>query len=146
MDSIEIHTLIDITKTHVDRPRQGSQLELDQNRNFNTLRQCAEMRSIIIYDQYPTVEEQDISKLGFGSAYRGTHRMWRFCFSPDRDMVYRDEQGNDLGFLLADIHAVPVIQNLTETINITRSMFDCMDSKYKNTIIKAITGTTEATA
>jgi hypothetical protein len=55
--------------------------------------------------------------------------------------VYRDSEGNDMGFLLEDIHEVPIIKNLTETINIDRTIFDLKDSKAKNTIIKARPGT-----
>jgi hypothetical protein len=67
--------------------------------------------------------------------------VWTFTFSPDRDGVYQDNDGNDLGFLLEDIHEVPVIKNLTETINIDKAIFDLKDSKNKNTIIKALKGT-----
>ena len=39
MDSIEIKTLIDITKTRAIRATQGSRLEQDQYKNFQTLQQ-----------------------------------------------------------------------------------------------------------
>ena len=138
MEIIEIKTLVDITQTKVDRLTQGSQLEMDQNKNFNILRQCLEMRSIISYDDQPLVETVDIKNLGFGTAYKGHQRVWTFVFNPDRQNVYLDENGNQVGYLVDDVHEVPVIQNLQESINITRSMFDCKDSTYKNTIIKAL--------
>ena len=138
MEIIEIKTLVDITQTKVDRLTQGSQLEMDQNKNFNILRQCLEMRSIISYDDQPLVETVDIKNLGFGTAYKGQQRVWTFVFNPDRQNVYLDENGNQVGYLVDDVHEVPVIQNLQESINITRSMFDCKDSTYKNTIIKAL--------
>jgi hypothetical protein len=137
MDTIEIQTLIDITNTNVTRLNQGSQLELNQYRNFTTLRQCAEIRSVISYDTIPLVEIIDIKGLGFGSRYRGKQAVWRFQFSPDRPAVY----GDDLEFLIADLDQIPVITNLTETINIDKAIFDLKDSSYKNTIIKAQPGT-----
>lgn len=138
MEIIEIKTLVDITQTKVDRLTQGSQLEMDQNKNFNILRQCLEMRSVIAYDEKPSVETVDIKNLGFGSSYKGKHSVWTFVFTPDRENVYLTENGDQIGYLVDDIHEVPVIQNLKESINITRSIFDCKDSIYKNTIIKAL--------
>ena len=60
MEIIEVKTLIDITQTKVVRLTHGTQIELDQNRNFNTLRQCLEMRAIILFDQSPHMEIIDI--------------------------------------------------------------------------------------
>jgi len=137
MDTIEIQTLIDITNTNVTRPNQGTQLELNQYRNFTTLRQCAEIRSVILYDGNPSVELVDIKGMGFGNRYKGKQAVWTFWFSPDRPAVY----GDDLEFLIADMDQIPVITNLTETINIDKAIFDLKDSTYKNTIIKAQPGT-----
>jgi hypothetical protein len=137
---IEIWTLIDITRTGVTRPSQGSQLEIDQHRNFITLTQCAELRSIVSYETPPSQETADIKGLGFGSQYRGKQKLWKFKFAPDRSGVYKDDKGNEVGFLYDDLHAVPVIKNLTETINMNTAIFDLKDSKFRNTIIKALPG------
>ena len=137
MDTIEIQTLIDITNTNVTRPNQGTQLELNQYRNFTTLRQCAEIRSVILYDGNPSVELVDIKGMGFGNRYKGKQAVWTFRFSPDREAVY----GDSLEFLINDLDQIPVIINLTETINIDKAIFDLKDSTYKNTIIKAQPGT-----
>ena len=142
MDTIEIQTMIDITNTNVIRPNQGTQLEMNQYRNFTTLRQCAEIRSVIIYDDNPQVTLTDVKGLGFGSKYKGKHLIWTFRFSPDRPHVYYDEQGNWCGLLIEDLDQIPVITKLTETINIDKAIFDLKDSSYKNTVIKAHLGTT----
>jgi hypothetical protein len=141
MDTIEIQTLIDITNTRVVRPNQGSQLQMDQYRNFITLCQCAEIRSVINYEESPSAETQDIKGLGFGTAYKGKHTMWTFRFNSDRPDVYVDDQGDLLGFLINDLDQIPVIKNLAETINIDKAIFELKDVRYKNTIITAITGT-----
>ena len=78
MEIIEIKTLIDITNTKVIRLNQGSQFELDQNRNFITLMQCIELRSIVSYDITPVIEKIDIKSLGFGTAYKGKQNVWTF--------------------------------------------------------------------
>jgi hypothetical protein len=140
MKIIEIQTLIDITSTGVMRPTRGQDLEYAQNRNFITLKQCAEIRSNITFDTGSTVETVDIKELGFGSKYRGKQKVWTFRFSPDRVGVY-DDQSSDIGALIGDIDQVPVIKNLQETINIEKAMFDLTDPAFKNTIVKALHGT-----
>lgn len=140
MATIEIKTLIDITRTNVTRSPQGSGLELDQHRNFTTLIQCAEIRSIVVFDSSPTVEKIDIKGMGFGSNYKGKQNVWTFAFDPDRQDVYNDGEGNSLLLLINDLHQVPVIKNLTETVNIDKAVFDCKDNQYKNILIKAISG------
>ena len=141
METIEIQTLVDITNTRVNRPNQGSQLAYDQNRNFITLMQCVELRSIVSYDNPPTVEEVDVKGLGFGTAYKGNHRVWTFTIIPDRTGVYIGTDGDSVSGLVDDVDAVPFIKNLTESINIDRAIFDCKNSLTKNTIIKAHKGT-----
>jgi hypothetical protein len=142
MHTFEILTLIDITMTNVNRPNQGTQLEYNQNRNFITLRQCVELRSIVSYTELPKVKKQEIKDLGFGTNYTGSQQVWSFKFTPDRDGVYQDEDGNIFGNLLEDLNSVPIIKNLSETINIDKAMFDCINLATKNTIIKAHPGIT----
>ena len=139
MQTIEIQTLVDITDTKVARPNQGTALQHDQFRNFTTLRQCVEIRSIISYDASPTVETVDVKDLGFGSKYKGKHQVWTFRFYPDRSGAYI-EGYDEVGALVNDVNGVPVIQKLTETINMDTAMFEVKDAATKNTIIKAIQG------
>jgi hypothetical protein len=140
MATIEIKTLIDITNTGVTRSNQGNQILLDQHRNFITLIQCIELRSIIEYNSPPVKEIIDIDSLGFGNEYTGKHAVWTFYFDPDRSDVYADEQGNTYALLNEDLDKVPVVKNLTETINIGKAVFEVKNSQYKNIIIKAPLG------
>ena len=119
MQTIEIKTLLDITDTKIIRSTQGSQLEHDQYRNFTTLRQCAELRSIISYDHGPSFETVDIKDLGFGSKYKGKHTVWTWIFYPDRTGVYRDEN-TEIGLLINDIDSVPIVKNLTDKLVILK--------------------------
>jgi hypothetical protein len=140
MQIIEIQTLVDITNTKVIRPNQGTQLQLDQQRNFITLMQCIEIRSIVSYDSRPAFETLDIKDMGFGSAYKGKHTVWTFRITPDREGVYTDDKNDPVGELVNDLNQVPFTKNLLETINIDKAIFDLKDSQYKNTIIKALKG------
>lgn len=138
MEIIEITTLVDITNTKVTRLTQGTQIALDQQRNFITLMQCIEIRSIVTYEEAPSKETIDIKSLGFGTAYKGKHTVWKFKIVTDRSGVYMDDTGNSVGGLINDLHEVPVVKSLLETINIDRAIFDCKDPAHKNIIIKAI--------
>ncbi len=137
---IEINTLIDITNSRTNRFPRVTPLEQNQQRNFVTLKQCVELRSNISYETDPTYETKDIKNMGFGTQHKGKHIVWTFRFSPDRPGVYSDDI-NEIGCLIDDIHGVPVIENLKESINIGKAIFDLKDPVAKNTIIKAIKGT-----
>lgn len=140
MQVIEIQTLIDITDTKAVRPGQGSPTEQGQYKNFVTLKQCLELRSNIIYETSANIETKDLKDLGFGSKFKGKHKVWTFRFTPERSGAYY-ENNDQVGCLLTDLHEVPVIKNLTETINIDKAVFDLNDAAQKNTIVKALQGT-----
>ena len=140
MEIITIKTLVDITKPNVHRPGQGTTLEQHQYKNWITLQQCIGLRSIITFNHFPTVEKIDVKGLGFGSKFKGEHQVWTFVFSPDRTHAYDDDAGNLVGLLINDLHQVPVIENLTETINMSMATFDLTDSQYKNMIVSVDIG------
>jgi len=135
MDIIEIRTLVDITKTGVFRLNQGTQLELDQNRNFTTLLQCLELRSIVGFANDPVESVNEAKFLKFGSNFKGKHKVWTFEFNPDRTGAYLDEDNNYVGNLIRDLDQVPIIKNLTESINMSRAVFDLTSDKDRNTIV-----------
>lgn len=136
MEKITVKTLIDITKPNVFRPGQGSLLEQNQFKNWITLQQCIGLRSIFNYDLPPTCETIDVKGLGFGNKYKGSHKVWTFVFYPDRKLAYDNGRGNKIGLLLEDINQVPVIEKLTETINIAKAVFDLDSPQYKNIIVE----------
>lgn len=140
MNTIEIQTLVDITQTNVTRPKQGTQQQLDQQRNFVTLKQCLEIRSNIMYDVAPQIESKDVKDLGFGSKFKGKHTVWTFRFTPERSGAY-SQNGDEIGCLYEDIDQVPVVKTLTETINIEKAIFELKNPTSKNTIIRVLKGT-----
>jgi hypothetical protein len=136
MEVIKIQSLIDITNTNVRRINQGTQLELDQFRNWTTLLQCIGLRSNIAYDRNPLVEELQIDSMGFGEEYTGKHRVWTFEFRPDIVGAFANKT-DPIYLLRQDLDSVPVIINLSETINIRQAVFNTVDKRYCNTVIKA---------
>lgn len=137
MEVIEIKTLVDVTNTEVRRIDQGTQLELDQYRNWVTLLQCIGLRSNINYDQPPTSDLVDVKGIGFGSEYKGKHRVWTFQFRPDVLGAFDNDEGA-CKLLINDLDKVPIIVNLTETINILQAVFATEDKKFANTTVRRI--------
>lgn len=137
MEIIEIQTLVDITNTNVRRNNQGTPQQLDQFRNWTTLLQCIGMRAILHYDNDPVVQTVDVKGMGFGSEYTGKHRVWKFQFRPDQAAAFADKN-SATGLLEQDLDRVPVILNLTETINTKHAVFEINDKIFKNTVIKAL--------
>lgn len=137
MQIIEIKTLVDITNTNVRRINQGTQQELDQYRNWTTLTQCIGLRAIMDYDRNPTVETVDVKGLGFGSEFKGKHRVWTFQFRPDTVDAFATKD-NPLGLLEQDLDKVPIILNLTETINTSIAVFAAKDEKFANIVVQAL--------
>jgi hypothetical protein len=137
MEVIEIKTLIDITNTNVRRINQGTQQQLDQFRNWTTLLQCIGLRSNINYDRDPRVETLDVKGLGFGTEFKGRHQVWTFQFRPDRPDTFADES-EAVALLEKDLDKIPMILNLTETINTQRAVLDTSDRSFANTVVKAI--------
>ncbi len=137
MEVIEIKTLVDVTNTNVRRINQGTQEQLDQFRNWTTLLQCIGLRAIIVYDHNPKVATVDIKGMGFGSNYKGKHQVWTFQFRPDRNDAFADHD-DPIALLRQDLDKIPVITNLTETINIRQAVFDLHDETFTNTVIQAL--------
>jgi hypothetical protein len=129
--------LIDIKNSNVRRGNQGSQQELNQFRNWTTLLQSIGLRAIILYDRDPQVETVDVSTLGFGTNYRGKQQVWTFDFRPDQAAAFA-RKDDPIALLKEDLDKIPIILNLTETINTEQAVFDLTDVKFKNTVVKAL--------
>ncbi len=138
MSKILIETLIDVTCSTAKRPGQGDDLAVNQYRNYATLLQAIGLRTNILFDQEPVTVKEKLSGNKFGSAFASkSHQIWTFEFTTDRSDVYYD-QGDPLHLLKEDLHNVPVVKNLQESINIVNAVFDLKSDKYKNTSVSIV--------
>lgn len=137
MEIIEIKTLVDITCSGQSKFQPGRELEFNQHKNWITLLQCIGLRCIISYDVEPEVEKIDIKNLGFGTKFKGKHNVWTFRFKADRSEAYAGPNGK-VEFLINDLNLVPIIGNLSETINNPKAALDTLDSSEKNTTVTFI--------
>lgn len=130
-----IHTLVDITETKVYRHQESEPLAKSQQQNFNTLMQTIGLRVNPSYDKRPTIKEENLENWNFGVEYKGKHRIWNFEFAIEYEQGLTDEQGNEAGLLIRDLHFVPIISELNETINIKLPVFDTESVEYRNILI-----------
>jgi hypothetical protein len=120
----ELKTLIDITETGARRGEDTHQY--NQQQNFLTLFQTISLRANPIVRRKPTVEKCNISNLGFGKKYKGTHRVWSWTFD------FESEDQHSLELLENDITLVPIITKLDETVKIDVGAFITKDEQTTN--------------
>jgi hypothetical protein len=87
------------------------------------------------YEKSPEVVEMtetERKKLGFGSKYKGTQKVWCFDFTLDSATSSFIEHE-----VLEDFDLVPVIGGLNETIEINNNVFRTLDKTNTNIIFKA---------
>jgi hypothetical protein len=137
MEIIKISTLIDITNSRSRRTNSSDNKESNQQKNWQTLLQCIGLRCNITYENDPSNDLVDLKNLSFGSKFKGKQRVWTFVFRPDRSDSYKLDD-NRVGLLINDLNLVPVIQNLDETINISKSAFITLDPENQNTVVEML--------
>lgn len=134
MQRFKVITLIDITETKQYRKEQGRELERQQQQNFVMLLQVIGLRVNPLYRQGPVTTTVDLKNQQFGSAYRGKHSIWTFTFETEYDggLAVGDQQE---ALLISDLHFVPVVDNLNETIQLVQVTFDTRDPILCNTLV-----------
>lgn len=135
MEKVTVVTLVDITETKQFRSEIGRDLARHQQQNFLTLLQTIGMRVNPTYDRPPRSEIIDLSEPRFGSELTGKQKIWIFEFYFDYEGGLTNEAGNRCGLLVEDLHLVPVIDKLSESIALEIPMFDTKTDQYRNTEI-----------
>jgi hypothetical protein len=116
MPRYQIVTLVDITRTNPTRS-ETDQHVLSQQANFNTLLQSIGLRSNVEWAIDP------VESLGsLPHPLEGRANYWTWTFEVERDQVFAKD-GNPVGLLLDDLHGVPVISQLNNSIDIDPAVF-----------------------
>jgi hypothetical protein len=116
MPRYQIVTLVDITRTNPTRAETDQYL-LAQQANFNTLLQSIGLRSNVEWAVDP-VE----SSGGLPYPLTGRANYWTWTFEVERDQVF-SKDGDPVGLLLDDLHGVPVIRQLNNSIDLDPAVF-----------------------
>lgn len=112
MPRYKIITLIDITRTGATK-NNGTQFQISQQHNFNSLRQAIELRSNVQWHTDPLkLNGQLPDNIDGKSVY------WTWEFEVERDEVFLHEN-NHVKLLLDDLNGVPIIPDLENNIEIT---------------------------
>jgi hypothetical protein len=135
MQRFTLHTLIDITETKMFKHQNGSDMAKNQQQNFITLLQTIGLRVNPSFVRSPVCEEHNLKTWHFGSEYKGNHRVWTFDFEIEYDGAFADQFDNQTGLLVQDLHFVPVISQLSETVALKLAVFDTTSSDYCNTVV-----------
>lgn len=138
MQHFKIETLVDITQTNQFRHQPGELLSKNQQQNFAMMIQTIALRANPIFDTAPCAEIKDLKNMYFGSVYTGNHRVWVFNFSIEYDGAFADAQARPMGLLEQDLHFVPVIDELTETIKYALAVFNTDSTEYRNTVVYTV--------
>jgi hypothetical protein len=116
MPRYQIVTLVDITRTNPTRSETDQHL-LAQQANFNTLLQSIGLRSNVEWTVDPT-ECKGI----LPHPLEGKANYWTWTFEVERDEVF-NKDGDPVGLLLDDLHGVPIISQLNNSVDIDPPVF-----------------------
>lgn len=106
-----ITTLVDITRTNPTRS-ETDKLKLSQQANFNSLLQAIGLRSNISWEADPKMFTGKLPE-----PFDGKANHWVWTFDTERDDTFL--AGKDpVGLLLEDLHGVPIIDQLTNNVDI----------------------------
>jgi len=111
MEHYQIHTLVDITKTDVNRSDKDSLLR-DQQRNYQTLIQSLGLRTQPMNITNPVIIHGTFDY--FGEMYQTEQKVWQIEFANEHKGVFGNNK-HQYGLLLEDLNEVPIINGLEET-------------------------------
>lgn len=109
MERYIIRTTVDITRSNPDRA-DPDQIKQGQQLNFNTLLQGIGMRSNVNWRNDPQIKEDDGNK------------EWYWEFETEQVDVFLKDQ-DPVGLLKKDLHGIPIIKNLTNTVAFEKAVF-----------------------
>jgi hypothetical protein len=112
MQRYRIITIVDITRSRASRS-ETDRIKIGQQSNFNTFLQSIGLRSNIDWVQDPVKRDGRLPDPLDGKA---AHWIWEF--DAERQDVFLKDQ-DPVGHLKDDLHGVPVIASLENTVDIS---------------------------
>jgi hypothetical protein len=116
MPRYQLVTLVDITRTNPTRS-ETDQYRLGQQANFNTLLQSIGLRSNVTWDTDP----KELTGV-LPHPFNGKANHWIWQFEVERDDVFTKD-GDPVGLLLEDLHGVPVVDQLNNSVELIPAVF-----------------------
>jgi hypothetical protein len=129
MEHYKVISLVDITCSGASR-YDTDKIKIGQQSNFNSLVQAIGIRANVEWNQIP--KKQDGR---FPDPIEGAGTYWTWEFITERNQIFF--KGNDpVGLLLDDLHNVPIINGLNNTVDINPSVFQTSGDKQNIWISK----------
>jgi hypothetical protein len=116
MPRYRITTLIDITRTDAKKS-DPDEIAVNQQANFDSLRQAIELRSNVSWISDP---KQHTGSLPYPLEGRAAHWIWEFDIEREDTFL---KNGDPVALLLEDLHGVPIIDGLNNTVIIDPAAF-----------------------
>lgn len=116
MSVFKLITLIDITQSNAART-ETDRIKVGQRSNYNSLTQAIGLRSNFEFWYDPKMETGRLPEPADGKA-----TYWTWEIETERDYVF-DKNGDPVGLLVDDLHGVPVIVDLLNSVDITPAAF-----------------------
>ena len=122
MARYKIVTLVDITRSHASRT-EINPIKIGQQANFNSLVQAIGLRANIDWTIDP---RKHTGALPLPLVGKATHWIWEFVV--ERDDVFMKDN-DPVGLLKDDLHLVPVVNQLNNSIDIHPAVFQTSGEK-----------------
>ncbi len=116
MPRYQIVTLVDITRSNPSRS-ETDHLLLAQQANFNSLLQAIGLRANVSWETDPIESSGSLPY-----PLEGRANYWTWIFDSERPDTFMKE-GDPVGLLLDDLHGVPVIGELNNSVDINPAIF-----------------------
>jgi len=127
MPRYRIITLVDITRTNVFK-EEVDEHQTKQQANFDSLRQAIELRSNVYWNQDPLPLEGALPE-----PFDGRAAYWTWEFETEReDLFLRDS--DPVALLKDDLHGVPVISGLDETVDLYPPAFKTRGNDWNTSV------------
>jgi hypothetical protein len=112
MPRYRITTLVDITRTGFKKS-DLDQHKINQQHNFNSIRQAIELRSNVTWNIDPA------KKIGaLPGPFEGKAAYWIWEFETEREDLFLKD-GDPVLLLKEDLNSVPIINGLEETVDLS---------------------------
>jgi len=124
----KLETLVDITETNARK--EDDPVAYKQHQNYLTIMQTLSLRTNIVLVS-TNIESVNVTGK-FDKSFKGKQKVWTIIFDLDRP------DAAQLSDFQSDLHFVPFIHNLEETVKFKRSAFQLQENDEINTIISSI--------
>ena len=128
MNTFELTTLVDITKTNARRGED--KIAYGQQQNYMSVVQTLGLRTNVEISD-PVFKKQ--KAVGFGSDYATkTLNVWRCTITVEQD------ESHSVEMMQQDFNLIPFIKDLNENVNLTEAVFWTSDAKKCNILFKML--------